>query len=236
MGSSRLPGKVLLPLAGKPAISHVIERVSAARSVDHFVIATSILPVDDAIEDYCTSHQIRFIRGSEDDVLARYLLALACFPADIVVRITGDCPLTDPSIIDELANRMKSDPQAIDYLSNTQAPRKIPHGLDVEVIRADALRRAGREATAREEREHVTPYLYRHPERFNISRADPPVDLSSHRWTLDTPDDHQLLERVLLALSPGAYGWQDTLAVLENHPEWMAINADVSQKILATDA
>lgn len=234
MGSSRLPGKVLLPLAGKPAISHVIERVSAARSVNHIVIATSTLSVDDAIEDYCASHQIRFVRGSEDDVLARYLLALEQFPADIVVRITGDCPLTDPSIIDELANRMKSDPQAIDYLSNTQAPRKIPHGLDVEVIRADALRRAGREATAREEREHVTPYLYRHPELFKITRADPPVDLSSHRWTLDTPDDHQLLEQILLTLPPAAYGWQDTLAVLKTHPEWITINADITQKTLTS--
>jgi spore coat polysaccharide biosynthesis protein SpsF len=234
MGSSRLPGKVLRSLAGKPAISHVIERVSAARSVDHFVVATSTLPGDDPIEEYCRFHQISFVRGSEDDVLARYLLALECFPADIVVRITGDCPLTDPSIIDDLVDQMKSDPQRMDYHSNTQAPRKIPHGLDVEVIRAEALRRAGREASAREEREHVTPYLYRHPELFKITRTDPSVDLSTHRWTLDTPADHQFLERVLLALSPGAFRWEDTLAVLSDHPEWLAINSDIAQKTLTS--
>lgn len=232
MGSSRLPGKVLMPLAGKPAIAHVLERVAAARTIDHCVLATSTLPADDAIANYCRDHSIPCVRGSEDDVLSRYLLALELFPADIVVRITGDCPLTDPSMIDDLVETMKSDPSDVDYLSNTQAPRKIPHGLDVEVIRAAALRRAGREATAREEREHVTPYLYRHPELFRIRRADPPVDLSAHRWTLDTPDDHQLLERILLALAPAAYRWQDTLAVIDQHPEWRAINAAISQKSL----
>jgi spore coat polysaccharide biosynthesis protein SpsF len=224
----------MMPLAGKPAIAHVLERVAAAKTIDHCVLATSTLPADDAIAGYCLAHQIPCVRGSEDDVLSRYLLALDQFPADIVVRITGDCPLTDPAMIDELVETMKSGQPHFDYLSNTQAPRKIPHGLDVEVIRATALRRAGREAIALEEREHVTPYLYRHPELFRISRADPPVDLSAHRWTLDTSDDHQLLERILLALAPGAYRWQDTLALFEKHPEWRAINATIPQKSLAS--
>lgn len=233
MGSSRLPGKVLLPLAGKPALSHVLERVAAARTVDHIIVATSTLPADDPLAAFCESSGVDVVRGSEDDVLARYLLALDHFPADIVVRITGDCPLTDPALIDELIQAVRSDPR-LDYHSNTQAPRKIPHGLDVEVIRAEALRRAGREAQAPEEREHVTPYLYRHPELFEISRADLPIDLSAHRWTLDTPSDHELLERILLALPPGAYRWQDTLAVFENHPDWISINASIVQKPLTS--
>ena len=235
MGSTRLPGKVLMPLAGKPALEHVIERARAAREVDQVVIATSTLPADDAVAEFCAARGWPCVRGSEDDVLARFLTALEHHPADIVVRITGDCPLTDPAMIDELVSALKNDPRGLDYISNTQAPRKIPHGLDVEVMRADALQRAGREAAAREEREHVTPYFYRNPDLFRLGRIDPPVDLSAHRWTLDTPNDHALLERVLLALPPGALRWQDTLALVEQHPEWVSINSSVTQKTLASE-
>ncbi|MBM3863944.1 MAG: hypothetical protein FJ385_08380 [Verrucomicrobia bacterium] len=236
MGSTRLPGKVLMPLAGKPALEHVVERVRAAREANQFVIATSTLPADDAVAECCAARGWPCVRGSEDDVLDRFLTALERHPAEIVVRITGDCPLTDPAMIDELVSALKNDPRGLDYISNTQLPRKIPHGLDVEVMRADALQRAGREAAACEEREHVTPYLYRNPARFSLGRIDPPVDLSAHRWTLDTPDDHALLERVLLALPPGAFRWQDTLEVLEKHPEWLSINSTVTQKTLAPES
>jgi spore coat polysaccharide biosynthesis protein SpsF len=235
MGSTRLPGKVLMPLAGKPALEHVVERARAAREVDQVVIATSTLPADAAVAQCCAARGWSCVRGSEDDVLARFLIALEKHPADIVVRITGDCPLTDPAMIDELVCALKNDPRGLDYISNTQAPRKIPHGLDVEAMRADALQRACNEAAVREEREHVTPYFYRNPNLFRLARVDPPVDLSAHRWTLDTPDDHELLERILLALPPGAFAWRDTLEVLERHPEWVSINSSVTQKTFDTE-
>jgi spore coat polysaccharide biosynthesis protein SpsF len=236
MGSTRLPGKVLMPLAGKPALEHVVERVRAAREVDGFVIATSTLSTDNAVAEYCAARGWPCVRGSEDDVLARFVIALKRHPAEIVVRITGDCPLTDPAMIDQLVGALKNDPRGLDYISNTQAPRKIPHGLDVEVMRADALLCAGREAAAREEREHVTPYLYRNPALYTLGRIDLPVDLSAHRWTLDTSDDHALLERVLQELTPGAFRWQDTLEVLEKYPKWVSINSSVTQKTLAHES
>ena len=232
MGSTRLPGKVLMPLAGRRALDHVLERVKAAKSVDRVVIATSTLAADDAVAEYCGENGIDFVRGSENDVLSRYLLAFDRFPSDWIIRITADCPLMDPALIDGLVTTatFASD---IDYCSNTQAPRKIPHGLDIEIFRAGALQKAGREATANEEREHVTPYLYRHPELFGILSSAHPIDLSSHRWTLDTEADYKLLDNILKALPPGAFRWQDTLAVLEEHPEWLSINSSIAQKTLS---
>lgn len=232
MGSTRLPGKVLMPLAGKPALSQLIGRVSSAATPDRIILATSILPSDDPIAAYCSENGLPCVRGSESDVLARYLQALEAHPSEIVVRITGDCPLMDPAIIDRLVTGLKEHPCAPDYHSNTLAPRMIPHGLDVEVFLAEAIRRAGREARAMEEREHVTPYLYRNPRIFSILRAAHPEDISHHRWTLDTPEDHHFLEKVLGALPTGAYSWRDTVKVLKQNPDWMAINATVAQKKL----
>lgn len=235
MSSSRLPGKVLLPLAGKPALEHVVSRVQAARRVDQVVIATSSLEADNPIEDFCGRQKVFCVRGNETDVLGRYLLALREYPADLVVRITADCPLMDPFLIDSLLHEAEGAAGTVDYVSNTLPPRSIPHGLDVEVFRSDALERAGREAVLPEEREHVTPYLYRHPELFHLKRADLPVDISRYRWTLDTPQDREFLEKVLGELKPEAFRWQDALAVAEKHPEWVAINAAVAQKTLKTD-
>jgi spore coat polysaccharide biosynthesis protein SpsF len=232
MGSSRLPGKVLLPLGRRLALDHVIERARAARNVDQVVVATSTLGTDDPIAEYCLTRGIACSRGSESDVLARYLHAMRQFPSEIVVRLTADCPLTDPFIIDELVATLKDSAPALDYHSNTLPPRRIPHGLDVEVFRREALERAGREAVRPEEREHVTPYIYRHPELFRITQAHMPQDLSGHRWTLDTEADRRLLDNILTELKPGNYRWQDSLAVLDRHPDWMGINATISQKKL----
>ncbi len=232
MGSSRLPGKVLLPLAGRPAIDHVLERVRAAREVELVVVATSSDPGDDPIADHCSGCGIPFVRGSETDVLSRYLLALETFPTDIAVRITADCPLTDPNLIDSLVSHLKDAGGTLDYHSNTLPPRRIPHGLDVEVFSSSALQRAGREAHQPEEREHVTPYLYRHPELFRVSGATLEADLSHHRWTLDTEADRDLLDRILTAMPRNRYRWQDTLALLDTHPSWVSINSSIRQKVV----
>src|SRR5690606_23527844 len=124
------------------------------------------------IAAYCTTRGVPFIRGSEIDVLSRYLLAMGKFPTEIIVRITADCPLTDPNLIDALVLHLKNARGTLDYHSNTLPPRRIPHGLDVEVFLSRALERTGREAARPDEREHVTPYIYRHPDLFRISTAD----------------------------------------------------------------
>ncbi len=232
MGSTRLPGKVLMPLAGKPALSHLLSRVSVAATVDRIILATSGLRADDPIAGWCTENGVPCVRGSESDVLARYIAALEAHPSDIVVRVTGDCPLMDPEIIDHLVRTLEGHPSAPDYHSNTLPPRMIPHGLDVEVFRAEALRRAGRDAASPDEREHVTPYLYRNPQIFTVLRADHPEDISRHRWTLDTPEDHRFLDKVLGALPPGAFSWRHTLGVLAKNPDWLSINSAIAQKKL----
>lgn len=232
MGSTRLPGKVLMPLGGRPALDHVIERVSAAKTVDRVVIATTTSASDDPIADYCSQKNIACARGSEDDVLSRYIDAMRLYPSDIVVRITADCPLTDPALIDEVVSALKAD-STLDYHSNTLPPRRIPHGLDVEAFRSLILERAGREATRSDEREHVTPYIYRHPELFRITQAILPTDLSGYRLTLDTQADWRLLNLMLNELSRGQFSWQASLALLEAHPDWVLLNATIIQKSVA---
>jgi spore coat polysaccharide biosynthesis protein SpsF len=231
LGSTRLPGKVLMPLGGRPALDHVIERVTAAKTVDLVVIATTLAPGDDPIADYCARNGIACVRGSEDDVLSRYLDAMRLWPSDIVVRITADCPLTDPALIDDVVAALKAD-ATLDYHSNTLPPRRIPHGLDVEAFRRAVLERAGREATRADEREHVTPYIHRHPELFRITQAILPKDISGCRLTLDTQADWDLLNLMLTALPSGEFGWQASIALLETHPDWVRINAAITQKSL----
>ena len=225
MSSSRLPGKVLRPLGGRPMLARQIERVRRARLLDNLVVATSVEASDDAIAEFCAREKVDCHRGSLDDVLARFHGAARAFgPTDHVVRLTGDCPLSDPTIIDacvalHLAN-------GADYTSNA-FDRNYPDGLDVEVVRFAALERIAREATEPYEREHVTPRLYRNPQTFSLDALKAPRDLSALRWTVDTPADFAFVERVfaeLDAVKP-AFGWLDVLALVNARPDIAAINA-----------
>jgi spore coat polysaccharide biosynthesis protein SpsF len=198
MSSTRLPGKVLMPLAGEPMLARQIERVRRAKSAGRIVVATSTDPSDDAINVLCRTLHVACFRGSLKDVLGRFHGALRAFgPAETVVRLTGDCPLTDPEVIDATID-LHFKEQA-DYTSNT-GDLTFPKGLDVEVFKAEHLEAAFREAHDPYEREHVTPFLYRHPERFVQARLECDPPMGHLRWTVDTPDDYAFTERVYDAL------------------------------------
>ena len=210
MGSTRLPGKVLADLGGRPVLGLMIDRLARAH-VDRVVVATSDGPADDAIARLATSRGVAVVRGPESDVLERFLLALDHHPADDVVRLTADCPLIDPVIVDSAIGMHRR--CGADYTSNS-LERTFPDGLDVEVVRAAALRAAAAEATARDEREHVTPFLHRHPERFRLASLETDEWLGHERWTLDTPADLARLREIVAALrDPVRAGWHDVLAV-----------------------
>ena len=225
MGSTRLPGKVLKDIAGRPMLSYQMERLRRVKRVERIVVATPDHPADDAVERFCQKEKIACVRGSEDDVLARYHLAIERFPADVVVRITADCPLIDPAIVDEAIAAYEPD-----YVSN-MLEKTYPYGMAVEVFSAQTLREAHREAKDPAEREHVTPFIWRRPQRYRLKSLTMTPNLSHHRWTVDTPEDFELVSRLLKTLKP-RFTLQDVLAVLDEHPDWCAINAHVEQKAL----
>jgi spore coat polysaccharide biosynthesis protein SpsF len=205
-----------------------VYRLRKCRLLDDIVIATTTDPRDDAIADLCAREGWDCFRGSENDVLDRYYQAARQHGADTIVRITSDCPLIDPAVTDSVIATFAAAAPAADYASNV-FPRTYPRGLDTEVFSFAALETAWREDTS-EWREHVTPFLWKQPERFRQITAANPVDYSSHRWTVDTPEDFELVGRIYEHFGHGDFGWRDVLALLAQHPDWVKINADVEQK------
>lgn len=230
MGSTRLPGKVLLPLLGEPMLTRVVRRTGRARSLDAIVVATSTASDDDAIAALAGREGWALERGSEHDLLDRFVQTARLHRAEVVVRITGDCPLIDPELIDETISAFEAAP--CDFACNTLEPRTFPRGLDVEVMTREALERAWREDRDPAWREHVTPYLYRHPELFRLLRVAAPDDHSDQRWSVDTPEDLELVRRIYDAIGRDDFGWREALVVVESHPDWMDINRGVVQKLV----
>ena len=231
MTSTRLPGKVLREVLGKPLLGYQIERVRRCRTVDETVLATTTNETDDPVAAFAGENGLRFWRGSEEDVLSRFAGAAEMAGADIVVRLTADCPLIDPELVDGVVSTLVESDPPLDYVSNS-GNDTLPAGLDAEVLRASALMASHREATARQEREHVTPFIYNHPERFACLtlRHEPPIE--GQRWTVDQPEDFELVRRIIEALYPRNpdFGYRDVLALLEAHPDWMEINRVVAAK------
>lgn len=215
MGSSRLAGKVLLPLGRTSVLGNVIHRVRAAESVDEVVVVTSRLPSDEAIVHECATLDVRCFRGSESDVLSRFALAARAEDADIVVRITADCPLVSPTVIDDVVSVQRE--TGVDYASNT-LERTFPVGLDVECITTGALQSAFRESREASEREHVTPFIYNQPERFAIASMRTTNDISALRLTLDWYEDYVFLRSIAhrypRALSPD-FSWTDVVSLVQ---------------------
>lgn len=230
MGSTRLPGKMLLPIhQGKGALQLMLERIGAAATLDRIVVATTTLPEDDPIVALCGSLGVTVFRGDPRDVLDRYTqCARTLGDETVLVRLTGDCPLHDPAVIDEVVRYFASG--GFDYASNAHPP-SYPDGLDTEVFTRDALERAWRDATLVSEREHVTYHLYTHPERFRIGNHAGAVDLSALRWTLDEPADLEFMRAVYarLGASGTAFGMHDILRMLAAHPDILAINQDIGR-------
>ncbi len=234
MGSSRLPGKVLMPLAGIAVIDHVLARLESAQAFQAIAVATSDHQRDDVLARHVTSLGVAVIRGSEDDVLSRYLLAAAELEATHVMRITADCPLVDPLLLQHMVKVLEADADTWDLVTNARI-RSYPRGLDAELVRTDALQKAACSPDD-QDREHVTRYIYRHPGEFRIRDIVDPVDRSHLRWTLDEPADYRLLSTLFdghfsgTAIAGEGPSTADVLAMLHQHPEWNRLNAGVHQK------
>jgi spore coat polysaccharide biosynthesis protein SpsF len=208
-GSTRLPRKVLADIAGLPALELLLRRLQRA-PLDAIVVATSVLPGDDAVADLATLAGVAVVRGPEDDVLTRYAMALDAHPADEVVRLTGDCPFTDPEIVAGVIEVRRA--TGADYASNAVI-RTFPDGLDVEVMTAATLRAAVDHASG-DEREHVTPFVYRRPEQFRLAALVGSAPLGDRRWTLDTIDDLERIRVLAAAVDDAvAASWRDVLVV-----------------------
>lgn len=222
--SSRLPGKVLLPFGEKPMLLQQILRVQRCQKIDHLVVATSTLPTDDEIAQLCLENQIACFRGELDDVLDRYYQAAVQYQATHVVRLTGDCPLSSPEVIDQVVQQHLQ--QQNDYTSNTLQP-SFPDGLDVEVLRMSALSCAWQNATRTTEREHVTYYTYQRPEQFKLGCLQYRQDLSSWRLTVDEVADYHVVSRIFQQLytKKPTFSFEDIVTHIIQQPELIAENA-----------
>lgn len=226
MGSTRLPAKALIDIEGKPLLQHVVERVQRSQYIDDIVLATTIKPEDSPIIHFAETHKLKFFTGSEEDVLDRFYQSAKMCSADIVVRITPDDPFKDPEIIDKAIEILLQEGDVVEYVTNTLPP-SYPIGLDIEVFFIKTLEKAWREAKKLSEREHVTPYIWNHPEIFNIRNFSYMEDISHHHWTLDNEKDLLFTREIYKKIyheKPG-FLMQDVLDLLDAEPDLVQINA-----------
>lgn len=244
MGSTRLPGKVLEDIAGLPMLARVVERARRASTLEGVIVATTVDPADDAVAQLCAQRNYPFTRGSLQDVLDRYYQAARLFQADVIVRLTADCPLIDPGLINQAvraffqpagpSGELSQAADHYDFVANRLPPpfhRTYPIGLDIEICSFQALERAWREAGQPHQREHVMPYLYEQEGRFRILVLNHSPDYGHLRWTVDTPQDLELV-RQIYARFPGRddFSWLEVLALFEREPELSRINAEVAHR------
>jgi len=232
MSSTRLPGKVLKKSYGRTMLERMVERVRRAQTLDEVIVATTLDPSDDQIASFCKRLGIPVFRGSLQDVLDRYYQANVLYRAEVIVRLTGDCPLIDPDLIDDVVRDLVA--KGADFSCNRLPPpftRTYPIGLDVEACTFAALEAAWDNAKEKHEREHVLPYLYAVPGRFKVSQLNYTQDLGHLRWTLDTPEDLVLLRRIYRHFSGGNdFSWLDVLQLYHDSPRLFEVNATVKHK------
>lgn len=228
VGSTRLPGKVLLDLYGKPVLTRVIERVQKAEGVDRVIVVTTLERKDLPLVRLCAELGVQVFCGSEDDVLDRFYQAAKILKPDNIVRITADCPLMDPFVISDVLSRHLS--SGADYSSNVIVER-FPDGEDVEAFTFAALERAWREANLGSEREHVTPYIRNNPVMFKQESVICESDYSKERWTLDTARDFDFLSAIYEMLAPKNefFGMREVLEALRDRPELREINTGIAR-------
>ncbi len=224
MGSTRLPGKVLLPLAGRPVLDHVVSRLGYCTTLAETVVATTIEVMDDPIAEWCISNGVPCFRGSVYDVLDRYYQAATNYRGDPVVRITADCPAIDPTVVDEVVSGFLEGDFDLYGLEG-----EFPDGLDCTVFAFSALALAWREAKLKSEREHVGPYIINHPEKFKIGGLNKFHGLAHHRWTLDEPRDYEFLKVIFDRLYREGQPFlaSDVLTLLNMEPSLMNINSGI---------
>lgn len=226
MGSTRLPGKHLLSLLDEPMLSRLFERLKGAKTLDQIVLATTTEPKDDCLAELAVANKIPFFRGSSENVLERFYQASRLFPGEIIVRITADCPLIDPALVDKTVDYFRT--HRFDYVSNTQS---YPRGMDTEVFSRASFEKVYNSAKTPAEKEHVTPFYYRHPELFKLGSL-PKQTIPPYRLTVDTQEDFLLVSHIYEALYPQNphFSLQDIYTVLDTHPDWHLINAHIAQK------
>jgi spore coat polysaccharide biosynthesis protein SpsF len=229
MGSTRLPGKVLKDLADGTVLSWVVNRTRRAGLLHQVVVATSDLPTDDAIVRECDRLGVACFRGDEADVLDRYYQAALHHSANIIIRITSDCPLIDPELIDEHVRRLVDGWGHVDLVTN-MGHSTYPLGLAVEAMPFDVLARMHRLSDSSELREHVTTLAYVSPNLFRWDHVKYSLDLSHLRWTVDTPEDLELVRLIVRHFGSDHFSWTDVLPLLERNPGWLEINRHVAQK------
>lgn len=222
MSSTRLPKKVMMEICGKPILWHVVNRLKQARNIDRIVVATTRDKSDDLIIKWCIENSVDFSRGSLEDVLARYHRAAVEADATTIVRITADCPLIDPEIVDRAIQGF-SEGEYDHYVTDGA----FPDGLDTEVFQFSALDKAFREAALSSEREHVTPYLWKNPSMFRLGKLKNTEDLSSMRWTVDDAKDFELIKAIIEGLKDRpVFHMKDILEFLTSNPGLLDINSD----------
>ena len=234
MNSTRLPGKVLKPILDRPMLHYHVSRLARAQRINRVVVATTERSDDDAVANYCRDElDVPCLRGSTDNVLQRYEMAARAFPETRhVIRTTADCPLIDPALVDRVVDHYLARQPGLDYLRLDV--EKFPRGLDIEVFKRTALAAAYRNARTAEEKEHVTPYIYRTSGRFRTDRHSRPAPLAPVRLCVDTKEDFEMVRRILEALMPALpdFTWTDVMDWLDANPNVKAINAGVEQKTL----
>jgi spore coat polysaccharide biosynthesis protein SpsF len=218
MSSTRYPGKVLAPLAGQPMILRQLERIQRAKTLHAIVVATSTDASDDELAEIVKASGFDVVRGDLNDVLARFIKVIDQYQPETVVRLTADCPLISPKVIDQVVARFNQGD--CDYASNTMTPT-YPDGLDVEVVKASVLREVYGTSTDKNEREHVTLGVYRKPDKYRIANFAGEVDLSDLRWTVDTPADYHFVKAIYEELYPKNpnFDFEEVTSYLQSHPE-----------------
>ncbi|PCI43586.1 MAG: acylneuraminate cytidylyltransferase [Alphaproteobacteria bacterium] len=231
MTSTRLPGKILKTVYGRSLLDYHTARLLTCDNIDRFVIATTVGKSDDPVAEFCREKNISCVRGSEDDVLARYYQAVQKYPADIIVRVTSDCPLIDPDLVDLVIGYFLDHRDRYDYI--TLGSGDFPRGLDVEVFSFEALEKAHCHGHESHQREHVTPYIYRPGGEFRCGTYPSPEKSGHHRWCVDTPEDFELVANILTAFEGRHdFSWKDCLFLFDKNPQWRHINSMVRQKNL----
>ena len=231
-GSTRLPGKIFMEINGKPLLWHVVNRLKYTELIDDIIVATTTDSKDDATEEWCNKNEIKCYRGSEDNVLNRFYMASVAFPCDVIVRVTADDPFKEPSIVDRIIKKLID--ENLDIACNVFPP-SFPEGLDCEVLKFNVLETMEKTTNDPYDREHVTPYIYNHPEKFKIGNLTSSRQLSNYRWTIDNEEDYEMVnaiyekrknqqEEILLM--------EEILEILEENPEIASINSDVKRSAM----
>lgn len=231
-GSARFPNKIFADIDGKPLLWHVVNRLKYAKKIDEIIVATTEKEIDDSIEQWCRAENIKYFRGSENDVLNRYYCASLTYPSDVIVRVTADDPFKEPKVVDEVIEKLLE--ENLDLATNNFPP-SFPEGLDCEAFTYKTLEKMEKSTKDEFEREHVTQYVYHNPDLFKIGNVKSDRQLSDYRWTIDTNEDYEMVKAIYEKRNPNSTGillMDEILEILERYPELIKMNAKITRSAM----